>query len=283
MSKLNLKNLLSSKLVEEELKFAPNSYDVIGSKEKAVAIVEIPEELKSREKLIAETIMQANKNIKSALKKMSERKGELRLREYELIAGDNNTEVIHKEFGYMLKLDPQKVYFSPREATERHRIANQVNPGETVVLMFSGICAYAISIAKKQSNVKKVYSVEINPDAHKYALENVRINKVSHLVVPVLGDVRDVCKNYFGLCDRVVMPLPIGAENFLDIAVKCLKPEGGIIHFYNWGEEKDLFVNAMNLISSELKKLKKKYMIAYKTKVLPYSPKKWKVCIDLKI
>ena len=257
------------------------SFDIIGNKEKAVAIVEIGKG--ENEKEIAEEIMKKHKNIKSVLRKVSERKGELRLREYELIAGDKNTEVVHKEYGYCLKLDPQKVYFSPREATERQRIAEQVKPNEDVLVMFSGVCPYPLAIVKKQPKVRKILAVEINPDAHRYAEENVKLNKVEGKVFPILGDVKEVCPKYYGKFDRVVMPLPLGAESFLDIAIKCLKLEGGIIHFYNWGSEDDLYSRALKLIEKNVKKLKKRFEILDKRKVLPYAPKKYKVCIDFKV
>lgn len=259
------------------------SFDVVGSKEKAVAIVEIEEKLKDRRKDIAEEIMKKNKNVKSVLEKSSERKGELRLRELNLILGDTNTEVIHKEYGYSLKLDPKKTYFSPREATERQRIASQVKEKEIVLVMFSGICPFAIAIAKKQPEVEKIYAIELNRDAHEYAAENVRINKLSHKIILIQGDARETAKKYFGIFDRVVMPLPLGAENFLDVAINCLKNDVGIIHFYNWGKEDDLFSNALNAIEENSKKLNKKIEILNKIKVLPYGPRKWKVCIDFKV
>lgn len=257
------------------------SFDIVGSKEKAVAIVEIPEG--EDEKVIAKEIMEKNKNVKSVLKKASERKGEWRLREYKLIVGDSDTEVRHKEHGYLLRLNPRKVYFSPREATERQRIAEQVKRNETIMLMFAGVGAYAIAIVKKQLNVKKVVAVEINKEAVEYMIENVRINKLSHKIIPILGDVREVCKEFYGNCNRVIMPLPLGAETFLDVAVKCLKKSGGMIHFYNWGEEKDLFGKALSLIDKKFKSFKRNYEIIDRRKVLPYAPKKWKVCIDIKV
>lgn len=274
--------MLKDRLSEEKLKLVPRSYDIIGSREKAVAIVEIQKSLGPIEKEIAESIMKLNKNVKSVLKKASSRKGELRLRDYELILGDENTEVIHKENGYILKLDPQKVYFSPREGTERMKIASQVKPGEKVMVMFSGICPFAISIAKFQQDVNKIYAVEINKVAHEYAIENVRINKVAHKVVLILGDVREKCKEYYGTFDRVIMPLPLGGENFLDIAINCLKKEG-IIHFYTWGDEKDLFSNGIKIIEEECKKAGAEYEITEKRKVLPYKPRTFKVCITFKV
>jgi len=278
-----LKEVFKDKITEEEMKLLPSSFDIVGSREKAIAIVEIPEELKDKQEIIGKTIMKLHKNIKTVLKKASERKGKTRIREHELIAGDANTEVIHKEYGCLIKVDPQKVYFSPREATERQRIAEQVKPNEDVLVMFSGVCPYPLAIVKKQPKVRKILAVEINPDAHKYAEENVKLNKVEGKVFPILGDVKEVCPKYYGKFDRVVMPLPLGAESFLDIAIKCLKPEGGIIHFYNWGSEDDLYSRALKLVEKNVKKLKKRFEILDKRKVLPYAPKKYKVCIDFKV
>lgn len=270
-------------LTKEELELIPSSFDVIGSREKAVAIVEIPDGLKEKEELIAEAMMKLHKNVKSVLKKTSERKGELRVREHLLIAGDTNTEVIHKEYGYSIKVDPQKVYFSPREGTERQRIASQVKPNENVLVMFSGVGPYALAIAKKQPKIKQVLAVEINKAGDKYANENVKINKMKNKITPIQGDVRKVCPKYYGQFDRVVMPLPLGAESFLDVAIRCLNPKGGVIHFYNWGPEDDLYSKALKIIEKNAKKLKKKFEILSKRKVLPYAPKTFKVCIDFKV
>lgn len=277
---MGLKEILKGKLSEEELKILPRSFDIIGSREKAIAIVEIPEGLKGKEKIIAEGIMKLNKNVKTVLKKVSERKGIERLREYEFLAGDENTEVIHKEFGYLLKLDPIKVYFSPREAEERQRIANKVKDSERVLVMFSGIAPFCIAIAKKK-NVK-VYGIEINEEAHRYGKINVGMNGLSDKVVLINGDVRKICPNLKEKFDRIVMPLPLGSENFLDLAFKCIK-KAGIIHFYNWGSEENLYENGIKAIEEEARKLKKKVKILEMRKVLPYAPKRWKVCIDFKV
>ncbi len=277
---MGLKEILKGKLSEEELKILPRSFDIIGSREKAVAIIEIPEELKGKEKIIAEGIMKLNKNVKSVLKKASERKGVERLREYELLAGDENTEVIHKEYNYLLKLDPKKVYFSPREATERQRIANKVKDNEKVLVMFSGVAPFCIAIAKKR-NVK-VYGVEINEEAHRYAKINAGMNGLSDKIVLIKGDVREVCPKIKEKFDRIIMPLPFGSENFLDVAFKCIK-KGGKIHFYTLGSEENLYSEGIKIIEREAKKLKKKIKILEKRKVLPYAPRKYKVCIDFMV
>ena len=249
------------------------SFDIIGSKEKAVAIVEIPEGKDEVE--IAEEIMRKHKNVKSVLKKASARKGTFRTRKLELIKGEKNTEVLHIESGCKFKLDPRKVYFSPREGTERLRIASTVKPHETILVMFAGVGPYPIIITKKNPSINKVIAIELNPHAYRYMIENIRINKLSEKIIPILGDVREKCRDWFNKCDRVVMPLPHEAEKFLNIGVKCLKRKG-FIHLYFIEKEEKVDEKVKELIS----RIKRK--VSYKVrKVLPYAPRVNKYCLDL--
>lgn len=261
-------------------------FDVIGSKGKAVAIIEVRDEdaHAGAEKELAKSIMSRNKHIVSVLKKESAREGEFRVREYSLVAGDDNTEVLHMENGYKLLVDPQLAYFSNRESTERARIASQVQPGELVMVMFAGIGPYAIAIAKAQPDVQKVVAVESNPDAVRYMEHNVRINKLSHKVQPVEGDVRDACKPWYGMCDRIIMPLPLGAGEFLDVAFECAK-RGAVVHLYGWGNEADgsIYAAAEKTIGSFAKKAGALYEIIGRRKVLPYAPGRYKVCVEFKV
>ncbi|RLG39508.1 MAG: hypothetical protein DRO01_05510, partial [Thermoproteota archaeon] len=121
------------------------AYDLIGSRETgAVAIVEVPEGMDPAE--AAREVSSRHRHVKSVLIKRGPREGEERLRRYELVWGDENTEVVHKEHGYRLRLDPRRVYFSPREATDRMEVASMVGPGERVLVMFAGVGPYAVAI-----------------------------------------------------------------------------------------------------------------------------------------
>lgn len=270
------------RLDEDKIKLVPRSYDIVGSEKKAVAIVEIPKGLEKEKNLIGEAVLKINKNVVSVLNKLSERKGTYRLKDYELIAGKDDTEVVHKEYGYSLKLDPRKVFFSPRELTERQRVAGQVNAGEDVLVMFSGIAPYPIIIAKKQPLVNKIYGIEINPDAHNYAVENVRINKLSHKITLINDDVREVCPKLKVKFDRIVMPLAREAYKYLDLAMSCLK-DGGIIHFYHIGYEMDLFSDAEKIAKGVAERLGKKIEIVNRVCVLPFGTRNYKICLDIKM
>jgi len=275
-----LKELLKEAL-GSDVKYVPSSFDIVGSREGAVAILEFPEGAPDHvKKAVAEALMKLHRNVRIVLAKASERRGAFRLREYEVIAGEGSTEVVHVEHGVRLKLDPTKVYFSPRDATERVRVASQVRPGETVMVMFAGVGPYALMIAKKQPLVEKVIAIELNPEAYRYMVENVRLNKLEGKVVPVLGDVRIEAKRWYGACDRVVMPLPKGAHEFLDRAFLCLKSRGGVIHFYHWAPEHDLFSEAYRLLEREAALRGMSVRILDARVVSEYAPCVYKVCVD---
>ena len=129
-------------------------------------------------------------------------------------------------------VDVTKAYFSPRLSTERLRIANLVKPNERVLNMFAGVGAFSIVLAKAQSECK-VVSIDVNPEAHRFAVENARINKVAGRVNTILGDVREIIKSDdLGKFTRVLMPLPESASDYLDDAISVTEPPGGWIHYY---------------------------------------------------
>jgi tRNA (guanine37-N1)-methyltransferase len=272
---------LKGKVPEELLSSAPSSFDILGSRGGAVAVIEIPEELEPFEKEIAEAIQAVHRNVRSVLGKASGREGEYRLRSLRLIAGDPDTEVVHKESGCMFKLDPQVTYFSTRESTERERIVEMVQPGEDVLVMFSGVSPIAICVAKRHPDVK-VTAVEINPEAHRYAVENVRLNKVADRVKPILGDVREVCPSMNKVFDRVIMPLPKGAHMFLDVAVPMVRP-GGVLHLYHWAPEDDPYGEAQRLVSEAADEAGRRAEFVGGEKVSLYSPRVYKVRVDMLI
>lgn len=277
----DIREELRSSLSEDNLKLVPRSFDIIGSKQKAIAIIEMPQELKKFENMIAEAIMRVNRNVASILVKESKRVGELRLRNYRLVAGDTNTEVVHKESGSVFKLDPRKVYFSPRECGERERIESKVNYGENILVMFSGVGPFPIRIAKKHKQIR-VIAVELNPYAHNFCVENIHLNRVGDRVKAILGDVKNICPQFGKIFTRIIMPLPKGAYRFLNVAVPLMRG-GGVLHFYHWASEPDLFAQAENLINSAAEENGRSVEILERVKVSQFSPRVWKIRVDAQI
>jgi tRNA (guanine37-N1)-methyltransferase len=269
-----LRAALSAKLSKEELELLKSSMDIIGS----IAILEIPKELERREKLIAGEALRTNKNIKTVLKK-GKHEGIFRTQKLEHLAGEKTKEASYKEHGVILKLDVEKVYFSPRLSNERKRVYEQVKKGEEVLVMFSGCSPYTCVIAKN-TPAKSVTGVEINPTAHNYALQNMLLNKLSNVNV-FLGDVKHIIPKLKKKYDRIIMPLPKSAADYLDVAFKAAK-KGAIIHFYDFqreGEEK----KSVEKIRKACKLAKKKCKIMGIVKCGQASPREFRICIDFEM
>ncbi len=258
------------------------AFDVIGSGDKAVAIIEPKKDESPKE--IAADIMRRHKNVKSVLAKTSGRQGKFRTYKLKLIAGDKNTEVLHKEHGMVFKLDPQKVYFSPRESQERQSVANLVKPNERVLVLFSGAGPFAIAIANRQPSAQ-VIAVDANRAAIKCADENRKLNRAWN-VQNICADATkfmskdevDLSQHSFSRAktkfDRIIMPLPETAWKFLP-DVKKLAKKGAVIHLYAIGSD------AKNLEDID-EKIPRGLKIISREKVLPFAPHKWKIRIDLK-
>jgi len=279
--KRDIRGELSGILPDDLVALVPRSFDVIGSKGRAVAIIEVPCELESYGPKIGEALMRVQRNVQSVLSKGTERMGAFRVRDMKLLAGNPDTEVLHTESGCVFKVDPAKAYFSPRESTEREKISSKVAPGEHVLVMFSGVGPLAICIAKKQHTAQCI-AVELNADGHSYCLENILLNKVGSQVKAVLGDVRIMCPTLGEQFDRVLMPLPRGAHEFLDVAIPMVKPNG-VLHFYHWAPRDDPFSDANRILESATEEFKRGVEILEQVKVSQYSPSAWKIRLDARI
>jgi len=230
MRRRGVKSALKGRVRPEELRLLYRSYDIVGD----IAIIRVPAGLEHLSRPVAEAIMSIHRNVRVVLRQVGPVRGDWRLRELEWVAGERRTETIHREHGCLFKVDLQKCYFSPRLSYERLRIARQVQPGEIIVNMFAGVGCYSIIIAK-HSQAEKVYSIDINPAAVAYLRENVRLNRLEGRVVPIEGDAGRVIEDRLRfVADRVLMPLPEKAWEFMDYALLALKPEGGWIHYYEF-------------------------------------------------
>jgi len=278
----NLKAFLSNSLTPKELESLYKSYDIVGD----IAILRVPEPLKQHTKPIAKAIMQINKSVKTVLHQVTPVSGDLRLRKLEWIAGDRKTETLHKEYGCTFRIDLAQCYFSPRLSFERMRIAQLVQTSEVVINMFAGVGCYSIIIAK-HSKVEKVYSIDINPFAVRYIEENARLNRVENRVVPVEGDAKVIVEGRFqNTADRVLMPLPEKAYEYLDCAVLALKPMGGFVHYYDFEhatKDENPVEKVKTKLLEKLQKLNVDFVMPFSRVVRTTGPRWYQVVIDIKV
>jgi tRNA (guanine37-N1)-methyltransferase len=224
-----LRKNLSSVLSPEDLANVYNSYDIVGD----IAIFRLSCASRKNAQNIAKAIMSAHKNVKTVLAQVSPVAGDFRLRRLLHMAGENRTRTIHRESGCLFSVEVKKCYFSPRLYHERSRIARLIKPNETVVNMFAGVGCFSIIIAKHVSTAK-VFSIDVNPAAIQFMRENIRLNRVYGKVIPLLGDSKAIIERRLQhAADRVLMPLPEKAFEYLPSAISALKTSGGWIHYYD--------------------------------------------------
>ena len=289
---MKLKEALKGVLEENELRKVVKSYDIIGD----TILIRVHSDLESKRGIIAEALHKIYPHVRSiaAVPLYAHTDRIYRTRDLEVIWGDENMETMHKESGCLFKVNPKRVFFSPRLSYERMRVASKVMAGETIINMFSGVGCFSIIIARMQPQTK-IYSIDVNPYAYEYMNENVRLNRMEGRVIPILGDVREELKKsgLEGVADRVLMPLPEEAHSFLPLAVRALKLDkegaGGVIHYYDIStgrKDDDLFVmpiqRARGIISSvfgDSLRLK----IEEKRIVRSVAPRRYHVVLDLNL
>lgn len=274
----SIQEALYGKLTPKELEGLVRSFDVVGD----VAVVEIPEGLEKKENEIAKAVMDVHRNVKAVAKKMGPMEGEFRVRKLKVIGGEKRTETLYKEHGTRMKLDLATVYFSPRLAFERGRIAGEVKSGESILAMFAGVGPFPLVIARRKPHVK-IAAIELNPAAVKFMIENIKLNKLEGSITPILGDVRKVVpKKFAKWADRVLMPLPMGAHEFLREAFLAAK-KGAVVHFYTFGRIASKYEDAKKLVKEAAKKEKRKVRIVSCRTVRPYAPDVDQVVVDFKV
>jgi len=273
----SLEEILSGKLPRELLDLLPSSYDLIGD----IILVEIPHELRPYEKLVAEALMKLHPRVKTVLSKEGATRGAYRLRDYRVVAGLNRFETIHREHGCIIRVDLRKAFFNPRMSGERIRVARSVSKGERVLDMFAGIGSFSILIARSQPTAK-ILAIELNPDAYRLMLENIRLNAVEDRVRPILGDCREVLKQIHEKFDRVIMDLPHSSINYLDLALEKTKQDG-IIHLYLVGVGRDPVEDARERVLKKVRGLGFDVDIFYARRVMEIAPRKSTIALDLKV
>ena len=251
-------------------------------------IVILDEDDPDRAREIANAVVDSDIPVRTVLNRASKIRGELRVRDWEVLVSPDDigasnpysspTETVHREYGYEFLLDVDEVYFSPRLATERHRVLETVEPGEHVFDMFAGVGPFAIPAADRGA---EVVACDLNERAIDYLRENARRNGVSDRVTAIHGDVREVATDWEGWAERIFMNLPHSAGEFLDTAV-ALAGEECMLHYYDIQHEDDPFGPGRQAIREAAGEA---YDVRVETEhvVRSYAPHELNVCLDVRL
>jgi tRNA wybutosine-synthesizing protein 2 len=220
---------------EAERDRAPGSWAVVGH----VVLVDVSDAPRPTE--VGEALLSIQGGVDTVLARGGI-SGESREPDVEVIAGEGDTETVHREHGTEYALDLAEVMFSPGNKAERVRMGEVVcdgsgdpsdrdgdggRAGERVLDAFAGIGYFTLPMARAGA---RVTAVERNPTAFEYLLENAVRNGVTDRVAAYRGDCREVVPSLRGDFDRVVMGY-YDAHEYLDVALGALE-SGGVVHVH---------------------------------------------------
>ena len=254
----------------DKLDFDP-SYERLGE----IIIIDEDNHEKARE--VAKAIVESDIPVKTVLNRDSKVSGPHRTREWEVLAGEE-TETCHREYGYTFRLDIESVYFSPRLATERHRVITQVDAHDHVIDMFAGVGPFAVPMAARGADV---VAAELNENAVEYLSINAEQNDVDDNFTIVSGDVRTLPDSYTDWADRLIMNLPHSADEFLETAIRLAGDEC-MIHYYDIQHEDTLYQPGIEAIRSAAEP---DYKLTVETRheVRSYAPHEYNICLDVRL
>ena len=213
---------------ESDLDTAPGSWAVLGS----VVLVALGDAVRSED--VGEALLAMHGEADTVLAREGIA-GEHREPAVEVIAGEGDTETVHREHGTTYAMDLADVMFSPGNKAERARMGDIVAADERVLDMFAGIGYFTLPMARAGGQVT---AIERNPASFQWLVENVVRNGVQDRVETYRADCRDVIAGGIEAAgdgeafrfDRVVMGY-YEAHEYLDSALDVLAP-GGTLHMH---------------------------------------------------
>jgi tRNA wybutosine-synthesizing protein 2 len=206
---------------DDEIARTPGSWAVLGS----VVLVEMGEAPRPEE--IGEALLAIHGGADTVLARGGI-DGQHREPSVEVVAGEGDTETVHREHGVEYAMDLAAVMFSPGNKAERARMGEVVTDGERVLDPFAGIGYFTLPMALSGA---RVTAIERNPESFSYLLENAVRNGVSGGVEPYRADCRDVLGSHGGAAfERAVMGY-YEAHEYLPHVLPALEP-GGTLHVH---------------------------------------------------
>ncbi|MBD3214792.1 MAG: class I SAM-dependent methyltransferase family protein [Candidatus Lokiarchaeota archaeon] len=221
---------LRVELTEGELELLPSGFQTLGG----IIIIKLDEQLLEKKKLIANAYLDILHYMRSVYLNRGKIEGQFREPErIEYIAGKKDPVVEHKEHGVVYRFNIKKIMFSKGNINERKHLASLVKSGEVIVDMFAGIGYFSLPIAIL-ADPKDIYSIELNPTAYKYLVENIQLNNVQEVVHPIHGNCKEEVLRLSeeGIkADRIIMGVFPAPKDYIEEALTLVKNSGTIIHY----------------------------------------------------
>ncbi|PYH93803.1 hypothetical protein BO71DRAFT_450497 [Aspergillus ellipticus CBS 707.79] len=179
-------DIMACILPEEMLDEIPQGFTQVGH----VSHLNLREQYLPWKTIIAEVLLDKNPNIRTVIRKTEDvgSHSEFRTFPFELLAGDNDLNVIQHEQNCEFRFDYSRVYWNSRLETEHRRLVNKFRPGEMVCDVMAGVGPFAVPAGRKKIFV---WANDLNPHGYEVMEDAIKHNKADKFVTPFNKDGRD--------------------------------------------------------------------------------------------
>ena len=226
--------------ISKMLKAIPNGFELVGK----IAHFNLRDQYIKYKYFIGQLVLDKNPSVVTVVNKVGKIENVYRTYTMEVIAGEENFNVEHKEGNIRFKFDLRKTYWCSRLQSERDRVLNLMKKNEVLCDAFCGVGPLALRACKKGV---KVYANDLNPDAFEYLNNNIKLNKLdkgNSVIKTYNMDAREFIKSLINLTknnidhdeengdkifpldlhiDHIYMNLPKDAIEFMDVFVGLFK------------------------------------------------------------
>ncbi|KAI0081085.1 guanine-N-1-methyltransferase [Panus rudis PR-1116 ss-1] len=183
-----VEDILDAILPEELLEEAPRGYASIGH----IAHLNLNAEYLPYKYVIGQVIVDKIPTIRTVVNKTENIENQFRVFPMELLAGEPNYIVTHRESDCTFTFDFSKVYWNSRLHHEHDRLVKTFKPDDLIADVFAGVGPFAVPAGKRGS---AVLANDLNPSSYEFLQKNIEGNKVSHSVRAFCEDGREFIRN----------------------------------------------------------------------------------------
>lgn len=140
--------------------------------------------------LIAEILKDKNGSVRTVINKTEDvgSHSQFRTFPFELLAGDNDLNVVQHEQDCEFRFDYSRVYWNSRLETEHRRLVEKFQPGQMVCDVMAGVGPFAVPAGRKRIFV---WANDLNPHGYEVMQDAIPRNRVQDFVTPFNQDGRD--------------------------------------------------------------------------------------------
>ncbi|KAJ5336863.1 uncharacterized protein N7506_004885 [Penicillium brevicompactum] len=178
--------IIASVLPEDLMDDMPQGFTQVGH----VLHINLRERYLPYKHMIAEILMDKNPTIRTVINKIEDvgSKSVFRTFPFELLAGENDLNVIQHEQDCEFRFDYARVYWNSRLETEHRRLVDKFRPSEMVCDVMAGVGPFAVPAGRKKIFV---WGNDLNPHGYEVMQDAVVRNKVQDFVTPSNMDGRE--------------------------------------------------------------------------------------------